>query len=108
YTAFTVFYTLSLHDALPISVAGDNEIVINGELYTATEGFFTVYGDQTTGDFANSYTWPAADLGIEEDLPVSEWQSYVIVEDESGDEFVLVTGFDVPYTSATASPAEFD
>lgn len=92
----------------PNPIAQDNKITIDGEVYTATGSWFTVYGDQTTGEFANSYTWPAANLGIEQDLPVSEWNSYIIVEDESNVEYVLITGFDVPYVSSTTKPSDVE
>src|SRR5690606_39403776 len=75
---------------------GENQIRIDGEVYEAQGGYFTVFGNTTTGEILGTYTWPAAELGLEEDLLVSEWSSAQVVTN-GGTQYLLVTMFDVPY-----------
>src|SRR5690606_9885481 len=82
---------------------GENQIRIDGEVYEAQGGYFTVFGNTTTGEILGTYTWPAEELGLEKDLLVSEWSSAQVVTN-GGTQYLLVTMFDVPYVVSNTLP----
>ncbi|WP_177762362.1 hypothetical protein [Flavobacterium sp. I3-2] len=78
---------------------GTANIVIGGTEYKSSFGYFTVYGNETTGAIEGTYTWTPEELGggATESLLVSEWSSFEILNrTDAGSYYILLTSFDVP------------
>lgn len=86
----------------PITV-GLNQILIDGELYTADGSYFTVFGDQTTGEIQGTYTWTPEESGLEVDVLASEWYNFQIMNRDGDSYYYTVTMFDVPMESETVA-----